>query len=617
MGRLLLFAIILLGLCGCSVAQPPAAAPTPAVKEVTNVLNTLRQGHPRLICTDEDLARIKDTLARDETAKSYFESIRAEADKLLKTPDTIQHKLIGPRLLDQSRRCVSRVYTLALTYRLTGDKRYSDRALKEMLAAAGFPDWNPSHFLDTAEMTHALGIGYDWLYDAMTGEQRDTVRKAIVNLGLMPGKKVYDGGGWWAKCNHNWNQVCNGGLGIGALAIGDEEPAIAKEILTGAFKSLPLAMASYGPDGGWAEGPGYWGYATRYTVYFLASLETALGSDQGFSNSPGFDRAGLFRVHFSGPVGKTFNYADAGDGVGSASEMYWLAKRFDQPLYAWQQRQRATKPEALDLVWYDPQQKSPEEMGEALDAYFKGVQVAFFRSSWSDPEAIFVGFKGGDNKANHSHLDLGSFVLDALGQRWASDLGSDNYNMPGYFGKQRWTYYRLRTESHNTLLINSENQDPKAAAPILGFHAGAETPYAVADLTAAYKTAVTRLWRGMALVNRKAVLVQDEIQAEKPVEALWGMVTAAEVKCEGAKATLTLKGKTLQARILSPEGATFDTVSTQPAEPQKQNEGTRKLVVRLAGPVTEARIAVLLTPGEAAVEAPKVRPLEDWLAEAK
>ena len=81
MGRLLLFAIILLGLCGCSVAQPPAAAPTPAVKEVTNVLKTLRQGHPRLICTNEDLARIKDTLARDETAKSYFESIRAEADK--------------------------------------------------------------------------------------------------------------------------------------------------------------------------------------------------------------------------------------------------------------------------------------------------------------------------------------------------------------------------------------------------------------------------------------------------------------------------------------------------------------------------------------------------------
>ena len=41
----------------------------------------------------------------------------------------------------------------------------------------------------------------------------------------------------------------------------------------------------------------------------------------------------------------------------------------------------------------------------------------------SDAEALFIGFKAGDNRVNHSHLDLGTFVLDALGQRWAIDLG--------------------------------------------------------------------------------------------------------------------------------------------------------------------------------------------------
>ena len=70
-----------------------------------------------------------------------------------------------------------RVYTLALLYRLDGDQRYAERAWQELEAAAQFQDWNPRHFLDTAEMTHAFAIGYDWLYDVWTPEQRATLRR--------------------------------------------------------------------------------------------------------------------------------------------------------------------------------------------------------------------------------------------------------------------------------------------------------------------------------------------------------------------------------------------------------------------------------------------------------
>ena len=91
------------------------------------------------------------------------------------------------------------------------------------------------------------------------------------------------------------------------------------------------------------------------------------------------------------------------------------------------------------------------------------------RSAWDDPNAVSVDFKAGDNKANHSHLDLGSFIVDALGVRWACDLGADDYNMPGYFGGKRWTYYRLRAEGHNTLVINSgrdvESPGPETPRP--------------------------------------------------------------------------------------------------------------------------------------------------------
>ena len=249
---------------------------------------------------------------------------------------------------------------------------------------------------------------------------------------------------------------------------------------------------------------------------------------------------------------------------------------------------------------------SPQAAGWGLDAWFQGVNVAFLRSSWTDPNAIFVGVKGGDNKANHSHLDLGTFVLDAGGQRWAMDLGSDNYNLPQYFGKLRWTYYRLRTESHNTMLIDSANQDPKAAAPITEHSFRPERALVRIDLSRAYPDKVTKLERTVALVKRRVVVIQDKIRARRPVEALWGMVTDADVHLAGRLAELRKPGWILAAEILSPPGARFDTVSTAPPPPQNQNKGTTKLVVRLPGKVTSADVVVSLTPYKEGTVKPRI-----------
>lgn len=248
------------------------------------------------------------------------------------------------------------------------------------------------------------------------------------------------------------------------------------------------------------------------------------------------------------------------------------------------------------------------------------------RSAWDDRSAVFVGFKAGDNKVNHSNLDLGTFVLDAAGVRWAMDLGADNYNLPGYFGAQRWSYYRLRTEGHNTLVLNPSaepDQDPKAAAGITRFKSEAERSFALTDLTPAYTQHARKVQRGLALLRRQQVLVQDELQADKPAEVWWFMHTQAQVKlsADGATATLTQGKKQLQARLLSPPGAGFTVMEAQPLptsphpDRQAKNEGIRKLAVQLKQ-VSNLRLAVLLTPapeGETAPPSPpEVVPLAQW-----
>jgi hypothetical protein len=560
-----------------------------SLAQTADPLATLRQPHPRLIALDSDIARIRNLIATDPLVKDSYNALRRQADSLLSQPP-VEYVLIGPRLLDKSRTALERMYTLGLVYRIERDKKYFDRALQELHAVAAFKDWHPAHFLDTAEMTHAVAIGYDWLYADLTPEDRKLIRTAIVEKGIDAALPLYRTKKSWTTVHHNWNQVCNGGITIGALAVAEDEPKKAREVLSDSVASIQLAMNSYAPDGGWAEGPGYWDYATAYTVYYLAALQSALGNTFGLTKLPGSDQAGAFRVYFQGPAGGTFNYADAHSGYGRSPEMFWLARQFDNPVYAWDEIGKMTKLKgsATDLIWYQTKQQNPVEAKWPLTRVFTGVNVAFLRSDWLDPKAFWMGIKGGDNKANHSHLDLGSFVMEAKGVRWAEDLGSDDYNIGDYFGKLRFTYYRLRTESHNTVLIDNQNQDTKAEAPMTGQGTGVSI-----DLTGAYPGKLRRETREVALENGNRFLIRDRIEAAgEPVDAVWGMVTMADVEAHGNRVELKRKGEILHGRILEPDNAIFETVSANPEPPQNPNKGARKLVVRLPGKITTATISV-------------------------
>ena len=272
--------------------------------------------------------------------------------------------------------------------------------------------------------------------------------------------------------------VCNAGIAAAALAIAGEPGEAGqlidekcRSVIRYALDSLPRGLASYGVEGSWPEGTDYWNLVSFYTCIASGALLTALGNDYGLSSSHGVDRAGRFRIHSTGPFGKVFNFGDSAEDAGLAPEMFWFARRFANSAYSWSEQRaldRTARVEPWDLIWFARESKSPQQQTPPwpLVALFRGVDVAFMRSSWEDPLALYVAAKGGDNKAAHAHLDLGSFVFDAGGVRWASDLGPEDYELPGYLGRARWQYYRTRTETHNTLLIDGENQDIRAEARI-------------------------------------------------------------------------------------------------------------------------------------------------------
>ena len=169
-------------------------------------MSRIRAEHPRLLVGEEEFQSLKRNAATPE-GRALAERIIHDAESLLEVPPQ-ERRMEGRRLLMASRTVLFRVTTLCVAEKLTNSRKYADRAIREMVTAAEYSDWNPSHFLDVGEMTLALAIGCDWLYDAMTPEQRELVQRAIVEKGLKPS---FQGKQWWVTGDNNWNPVCHAG----------------------------------------------------------------------------------------------------------------------------------------------------------------------------------------------------------------------------------------------------------------------------------------------------------------------------------------------------------------------------------------------------------------------
>ncbi|MGL1886651.1 MAG: heparinase II/III family protein [Reichenbachiella sp.] len=581
-----------------------------------NLLENLQSNHPYLYVPPGGWAQVKENMLKQTHTQNIFTHIEAEAQALLTEPVSEYILPDGKQLLATSRAVLDRVITLAFSYQMTQNSAYLDRAVLELEAAAAFPDWNPSHFLDVAEMSYAFALGYDWLFESLTPAQKILIENAIIEYALTPYTEALSMSAWWLQSEYNWNIVCNGGIGIGALAIAHIDGALANTVLNEVLWSLDYSgsVAQFGPDGAWEEGIGYWAYAVNYLFGFSAALESALGSSFSMLEYTGISETGTYPLYMTSPALKTFNYSDGGDGVMSTPWFYYMAEKYSNPMYAWFES-LAHSNHPFDILMYTPNVQTPTELNLPLDRYYRGSEVVTLRSSWEGTDGIFAALKAGNNDVGHSHLDIGEFIFDALGERWIYDYGSDDYSLPGYFDRndhfeaERWTYYRLRAEGNNTLVINpslTADQDPYAETVITTFQTNnASMGFAKANLTDAYDDfGAGSVVRGVALINeRSQVLLQDHITAQNSLDVWWFLnvnKNAAIVLSPDKKtATLTIDDKRVVISILNTSEGTFSEMISAPLpsspNPLNQRDNSQKLAIHIAS-TTDLTLPILFTP---------------------
>lgn len=569
----------------------------------------------RLILDDQAVARARAGLAALPQGKDFIRRVTRRAEELLTQPPAKREFEPGRQvMLPTSREVLERVQTLGAVALVQDDARMAPRLIEEVLAACAQADWNPVHFLDTAEMSHAVALGLDWFGDKMTPEQRRAVVAALLEKGVRPAMAEHRGAARWTSATHNWNLVCNGGMGVAALALRKHAPAEADELLTLSLRSVRAGFGSFAPDGGWIEGPAYWDYGTRYAVYLLAALESAGIDDHGLARAAGVAETGRFFLHLTAPGGKLYNFADSNETQRRSAHRFWLARRYGRPQDAGHELARDGGVRGMHLAWFPERAASPAEANEPLDALFRGAQVATFRSAWDDPKALYLACKGGDNAANHSHLDLGGFVLDAQGERFVLDLGPDDYALPGYFDRtQRYGYFRNGSASHNVLLANGANQAPDAKAPVVLHRATPRFAAAVIDLDAAYPGLAHR--RGFAVVDRDTVVIVDEIAPSNPVELSWQMLTGAAVDVAADRIVLRRGQAALNLFATMPTGVAPRVEPVETVAPQMPVKDVRRLSLPLGAVSAPIRVAVSFTPGDQV--SPRARavaaaPLATW-----
>lgn len=596
----------------------PTFAQLTALKKTAQVSYPLT-GHPRLFFLSADEAALRLKITNTAPLLTVQNVIFAECEKIcLLAPKT--YVITGNRILDVSREVFRRVCFLSFAARISTDAalktKYANRAIQEMLSAATFTDWLPdADFLGTSEMTLALAIGYDWLYNfpEMDATEKFTIATAIKNKGIEQTTGANLVKRTWLNSNNNWNQVCNAGISAGVAAVYDENPSYYQALIDRAITSIKIPMAEYKYNGAFTEGFMYAEYGTPFNVLLIDMLAVMWGTDSGLSALPGFMVYGDYITHLQGNATKqlvngnlntiyprSFNFSDCFIFNPLMPDLYWFAKQSGVTSSLYNEYNKISKASvstvtnsAKDhrllpflLIW-SKDLSLTTLTAPTNTAYTSGGAnpLAALRSGWAATDVYFA-IKGGRVSNSHGHMDIGSFVMDANDVRWAMDFGMSDYatieakiTQASFWdmgqNSLRWNVFRYNNLSHNVLTFNGKNQLVTDTAKLENYTVNATSKSVDVVLTPIYKNEVKSYRRTGSIVSNH-VEVKDLVQAGPvALTTFWNMVTEAVPTIVNKKIIRLQQGtKILYVVFDGTESVTAEIKSTKPSTAyEEQNAG--------------------------------------------
>lgn len=567
---------------------------------VAYLKKNLRKSGPRLVLTSAIERNLKRKIKTDPIASNYYQALQLNAKEIQDKP-FLEREMIGRRLLSTSREMLYRMGVLGMVYRIDKDRQVLQRIDEELKAVCNFSDWNPSHYLDVAEMALAVALAVDWVGKDLPKATVDLAINSLIEKGIKPSYPDKRTPGW-VNNNNNWNQVCNGGMIGASIVIAEKDPELAAKTISRALDGIPYALEEYGPDGMYPEGATYWVYGTSFSVITSAMLESAFGTDFGIAEYPAFQESAVFRVLSEAPSGMYYNFADCGDrpGPNGSVTLAWFAMKSGNSLYLEKEKflraptdmgklERLAGPGLVWLSQIGEQDRMP------LPLAWKGEgsnPVVIFRGGDDDPGRFYFGGKGGRATVNHGNMDAGSFVFELDGIRWSIDPGNQGYNeleKTGFnlWGNcqecERWTLLTKNNYGHSTLTVNDSHHVNNGFASLMDYQ-GDDRPQATFDMSAVFGDRLENASRQFVKESNRSLLINDLIKTNNLTKSItWQLITTADVEIVKGGAILRQDGRELKLENLSHPELTVSVISLDPAplELDRQIADLKRIEIRI------------------------------------
>ncbi|MBW7997120.1 MAG: DUF4962 domain-containing protein [Candidatus Glassbacteria bacterium] len=562
------------------------------VPPLEKLVENIPCSHPRLFVRPEEMDSIRSLILTSEPHRELWARIEAVTDTLLAHPlmtepppypESRDFRYELWRIYyDQARKMGQVLDFLGFCHLITGDDKYSDRAKEWLLHLA---QWDPEgtsgmSYNDEVAMPILLNgaRAYDWIYDKLSEPERETIRNMLVTRA----EQAYTR--WWYSrgayhlrpyASHQ-TRLVNYMTQVATVLWGEAEgPRQWFNYLIPVITSFYPAWG--GKDGGYSEGPNYWGMYFNYMLQSAFCLEKGMGLD--VLRTPFYRNNGWFKIYADPWFAAQQPFADTGIGMywpANKINLYRLASVFDNPYFRWRAEMsdpRGHLPVSETIVpsgimsffWLDegpgaPQPKAPTDIPRGYR--FDGVGIAALHQDPSDPDEAFILLKSSPYGAwSHIYADQNAFYIQAFGRALAIQSG-----FYPHYGHPHHTTWSWQTRAHNSVLVEGEGQrarDRTSRGKIIDFSAGTaedgSVAHAAGDATEAYHGLLDKFVRHVYFKRPREFVVVDELAAPEPVRFDWLLHAAQEMEInEDARTVLIRRGDVrLLAEFVAPEKITF------------------------------------------------------------
>ena len=369
-------------------------------KELPGTLIKGQAGHPRLLLDRQRMTTLREELSTSR--KFLWERYQNDLPKMVGVAT-------GRLPLKDTRYAGDLVPELAFSWLITGDSELLATAKAQLLKLTGDLAWSSEESLSYLVPGHFLfgvALGYDWLYAELSPGERIQVANRLGAEAERQYQAISTGRVWWRNQyfqNHSHSNMC--GLAYAAAALAGEDARVRKwlAVCDTFFQKVFEVMPA---DGGSLEGYAYGGYGGEYLIKYALLARDLMAKD--YSSNPWMKNFSRFLLHGLLPHCTAGEWAMTyGDGprrgwTSTAQHLFVLAHVYRDPVAQWM-GEFVVKlvPQGLGshgwmmLLYYDPSVGVADPAGFPTLQHFTEIDQVMMRSSWTDPDAMLVGFKCG------------------------------------------------------------------------------------------------------------------------------------------------------------------------------------------------------------------------------